>query len=198
MIGTPVLTLRWMPSKLSPSLIHKFSLSHWKRWLWITQLLCQSNLLRNYLSIKHHFYWPVVVALLIEPSLLTPAICSSNPVISKILFIYSLSTVLKRRKKKKRPGMAHFQKNTIITVISRPWSSCCKLKANVCRWWPQHRTANANRYWGVPYEIFYLKGILFMQLFIKCNLKIVVIKWIMPQKSLIVIASNLPLIDTIT
>ena len=46
--------------------------------------------------------WAVVVAQLVEWSLLTAEVCDSNPVIGEILFIYSLPTVLKRRKERKK------------------------------------------------------------------------------------------------
>ena len=53
--------------------------------------------------------WAVVVAWLVERSLPTPEVRGSNPVIGEILFIYSLSTVLKGRKqRKKMPGMAQW------------------------------------------------------------------------------------------
>ena len=45
---------------------------------------------------------PAVVAQLVEWSLPTPEVHGLNPVIGKILFMYSLSTVLKRRKWRKR------------------------------------------------------------------------------------------------
>ena len=40
----------------------------------------------------------VVVAQLVEKSLLTPKVCGSNPVIRKIYIAHFLSTVLKRQK----------------------------------------------------------------------------------------------------
>ena len=46
--------------------------------------------------------WAVVVAWLVERSLPTPEVRGSNPGIGEILFIYSLSTVLKGRKQRKR------------------------------------------------------------------------------------------------
>ena len=45
---------------------------------------------------------------LVERSLLTSEVHGSNPISSKF---YLLSNILKRRKKKKRPGMAHVFKN---------------------------------------------------------------------------------------
>ena len=64
----------------------------------------------------------VVVAQLVERSLPTPEIHSSNPVIGEILWIYSLSTVLNRQTERiKRPGMAHFSK---ITVLPSKYWSC--------------------------------------------------------------------------
>ena len=61
----------------------------------------------------------VVVAQLVERSLLTSEVRGSTPVIGKILLnICLLSTVLKRRKiNKKRLEMAHFLK---ISTYSRP------------------------------------------------------------------------------
>ena len=44
------------------------------------------------------------MAQLVERSLPTPEVRGSNPVIGEILFIYSLSTVLKGRKQKKDAG----------------------------------------------------------------------------------------------
>ena len=49
----------------------------------------------------------MVVAQLVERLLPTPEVRGSIPVIGEILFIYSLSIVLKRRKKE-RPTMVHF------------------------------------------------------------------------------------------
>ena len=40
--------------------------------------------------ISHLLGWAVVVAQLVEQSRLTPEICSSNPVISKIYMCYQL------------------------------------------------------------------------------------------------------------
>ena len=50
----------------------------------------------------------MVVSQLVEQPLLTPEVHGLNPVISKIYIKHSLPTVLKRRKYKKMPGMAHF------------------------------------------------------------------------------------------
>ena len=55
----------------------------------------------------------MVVAQLVERSLPVPEVCGSNLVIGKIYIEHLLSTVLTRRKiKKKRPGIAHFLKKT--------------------------------------------------------------------------------------
>ena len=48
----------------------------------------------------------VVVAQLVERSLPTPEVRSSNPVI--YIRQYLMSTVVKKEKKKNRPGMTHF------------------------------------------------------------------------------------------
>ena len=64
----------------------------------------------------------VVVAQLVEQSLATRGARGSNPVIGKKFIEQSLlSTVLKRqkeRRKKKRPGMAHFLNNEEYFVYS--------------------------------------------------------------------------------
>ena len=52
-----------------------------------------------------YYYWVVVVAQLVERSLPTPEICSSNPDISEILT--TNCTLEKMKIKKKRPGMAY-------------------------------------------------------------------------------------------
>ena len=57
----------------------------------------------------------MVVAQLVERSFPIQEVCGSNPVIGNVYFEHSLSTVLKRRKKKKGPGMAHSLKNIIQT-----------------------------------------------------------------------------------
>ena len=55
------------------------------------------------------------MAQLVERSLPTPEIRSSNPVIDQILHV--LSTVLKRQKlKKKSPGIAHFLRRELVKV----------------------------------------------------------------------------------
>ena len=60
----------------------------------------------------------MVVVQLVERSLLIPDLCGSNPVIGKNLFIYGTFVycqlcIEKTKRKKKRPGMAHFFKKRI-------------------------------------------------------------------------------------
>ena len=51
----------------------------------------------------------MVVAQFVERLFLTPEVCGLNPVIGKLLITYLLSTVLKKRKqKKKRLELAQF------------------------------------------------------------------------------------------
>ena len=60
----------------------------------------------------------VVVAQLVQRLLLIPEVCGSAPVIGKIyiehLFVYLfiINCIEKTKINKKRPGMAHFKKNT--------------------------------------------------------------------------------------
>ena len=59
------------------------------------------------------FWGVVVVAQLVERSLLTPEVRSSNPVIGKLLsdiYLITVNWIEKTKMKKKRPGMAHFLK----------------------------------------------------------------------------------------
>ena len=64
-----------------------------------------------------HSQWEVVVAQLVERSLLLPEVHGWNPVIGKNLFIsnicYCQLCIEKMKIKKKRPGMAHFFKKKI-------------------------------------------------------------------------------------
>ena len=54
----------------------------------------------------------VVVAHLVERSLLTPEVRGSNPIIGKIYIEHLMLTVLKKTKiNKKRPRTAHIKKN---------------------------------------------------------------------------------------
>ena len=88
------------------------------------QIRCDPNLLNsvdssstaalafrvNEFIAKHSYFRSMVVTQLAEHLLPTPVVCSSNPVIGKIDIEHCLlSTVLKRRKKKKRPGKAIFK-----------------------------------------------------------------------------------------
>ena len=64
----------------------------------------------------------VVVAQLVEQSLPIPEVHSSNLVISKkIIYHFSVNCIENMKIKKKRPGMAHFLKNTIKHFFT---SSC--------------------------------------------------------------------------
>ena len=56
--------------------------------------------------------WPVVVAQLVERSLLIPEVRGSNPVIDKKLnWTFTVKYIEKTKINQKRPGMAHFEKN---------------------------------------------------------------------------------------
>ena len=63
------------------------------------------------------FWGVVVVAQLVERSLLTPEVRSSNPVIGKLLldiYLITVNWIEKTRMKKKRPGMAHLKKKSLL------------------------------------------------------------------------------------
>ena len=69
----------------------------------------------------HHLIWAVVVAQLVGRSLPIPKVRSSNPVIGKNLyiywkFVYCQLCIEKTKKRKKRPGMAHFKKHWLLST----------------------------------------------------------------------------------
>ena len=64
----------------------------------------------------------MVVAQLVEQSLLIPEVRGSNPVIGKNLYrTFTVNCIEKTKIKKKRPGMTHFKKKEIkksLTFVS--------------------------------------------------------------------------------
>ena len=77
------------------------------RGLWF-KISHRQNLISNIFTV-----WAVVVAQLVERSLLTPEVRGSNPVIGNNLYwIFSVNCIEKTKIKKKRPGLAHFLKIT--------------------------------------------------------------------------------------
>ena len=63
----------------------------------------------------------VVVAQLVEQSLPTPEVCSSNPVIGEFLnrTLFSVNFIVQTKIKKKRPVLAHFFKKKNIQTEER-------------------------------------------------------------------------------
>ena len=74
----------------------------------------------NYFDIS---LWAVVVAQLVEWTLLMPVVLSSNPVINKFIMKICLpivNCIAMTKIKKKRPGMAHLKIHFLSTVFVPP------------------------------------------------------------------------------
>ena len=122
------------PGKGDSSVVDKVLTKKVESWLFLQTVITRNNMFRAAVPsgdnwITNKAAWAVVVVQWVEQLLLTPEVCSSNPVIGKNLYwtVFTVNCTEKTKIKKKRPGMAHSNKQSCLSFWSL--ASCDRPKS---------------------------------------------------------------------